>query len=154
METLRNALADGTIDAIQSGHMPRSREKKMDDLDVSPFGGASLETTLATTITYMVAEQLIDWKTAIDRLSTAPARIAGVPGGTLKPGATADIVIIDPAATWTVDGTRFRSNCISSPLEGHSLQGRATHTIVGGEIRYRLQPELEHLAWSVTANRF
>ena len=146
VETLRNALADGTIDAIQSGHMPRSREKKMDDLDLSPFGEASLETTLATTITYMVAKQLIDWKTAIERLSTAPARIAGVPGGTLKPGVPADIVIIEPEATWTVDGTRFRSNCISSPLDGHTLQGKATHTIVGGEIRYRLQPELEHLA--------
>ena len=146
VETLRHALADGTIDAIQSGHMPRSREKKMDDLDLSPFGGSALETTLATTITYMINQQLIDWKAAINRLSTAPARIAGVDGGSLKPGATADIVIIDPDASWKVDGNHFRSHCISSPLDGEQLHGRATHTIVGGEIRYRLNPDLDHLA--------
>ena len=146
VETLRKAVADGTIDAIQSGHMPRSREKKMDDLDLSPFGGAALETTLATTITYMIDEQLLDWSAAVDRLSTAPAKIAGIAGGSLRPGSAADIVIIDPNQNWTVDGTQFRSHCISSPLDGHSLRGRATHTIVGGEIRYRLRPELQHIA--------
>ena len=146
VETLRKAVADGTIDAIQSGHMPRSREKKMDDLDLSPFGGAALETTLATTITYMIDEQLLDWSAAVDRLSTAPAKIAGIAGGSLRPGSAADIVIIDPNQNWTVNGTQFRSHCISSPLDGHSLRGRATHTIVGGEIRYRLRPELQHIA--------
>ena len=146
VETLQKAVADGTIDAIQSGHMPRSREKKMDDLDLSPFGGAALETTLATTITYMIDKQLLDWSAAVDRLSTAPAKIAGIAGGSLRPGSAADIVIIDPNQNWTVNGTQFRSNCISSPLDGHSLRGRATHTIVGGEIRYRLRPELQHIA--------
>jgi dihydroorotase len=120
VETLRAAVADGTIDAIQSGHMPRSREKKMNDLDQSPFGAATLETTLATVITYLVFEGVIDWPTAIDRLSTTPARIA----------------IIDPNAQWTVDGTKFRSHCISSPLDGHDLRGQVSHTIVGGEIRF------------------
>lgn len=136
VETLRNAVADGTIDAIQSGHMPRSREKKMNDLDLSPSGAASLETTLATVITFMIADGVIDWKGAIDRLSTAPARIAGIEGGTLAIGARADIAIIDPDHAWTVDGTKFRSHCISSPLDGHELKGRVTQTIVGGEVRY------------------
>lgn len=136
VETLRAAVADGTIDAIQSGHMPRSREKKMNDLDLSPFGAATLETTLSTVITYMVAEGVIDWSMAIDRLSTAPARIAGIAGGSLAVGAAADIAIIDPNLKWTVDGTKFRSHCISSPLDGHDLRGRVSHTIVGGEIRY------------------
>ena len=145
VDTLRNAVADGTIDAIQSGHMPRSREKKMDDLDLSPFGEASLETTLSTVITHMVNTEILDWSTAIERLSTAPARIAGIPGGTLTVGSAADIVIIDPEDSWTVDGTRFRSHCISSPLEGQPLQGRATHTIVGGAVRFRLRPEPQHL---------
>ncbi len=139
VETLRAAVADGTIDAIQSGHMPRSREKKMNDLDLSPFGAATLETTLSTVITYMVAEGLIDWAAAIDRLSTAPARIAGVAGGSLAVGSPADIVIIDPNLQWTVDGTKFRSHCVSSPLDGHDLRGRVSHTIVGGAIRYCLE---------------
>ena len=146
VETLRSAVADGTIDAIQSGHMPRSREKKMNDLDLSPFGAATLETTLATIIAYMIDEGVMDWSAAIDRLSTAPARIAGIEGGTLACGAAADIVIIDPDQTWTVDGTKFRSRCISSPLDGHRLKGLVTHTIVGGIVRFRRSPELQHLA--------
>jgi len=146
VETLRNAVADGTIDAIQSGHMPRSREKKMDDLDLSPFGEASLETTLSAVITHMIEAKILDWSTAIDRLSTAPARIAGIAGGTLTVGAKADIVIIDPEDTWTVDGSKFRSHCISSPLDGQTLKGRASHTIVGGAVRFRRRPERQHLA--------
>lgn len=137
VETLRRAVADGTIDAIQTGHMPRSREKKMNDLDQAPFGAASLETTLATIITYMIKEGSIDWLAALDRLSTAPARIAGVPGGTLAVAAPADIVVIDPDATWIVDGNQFRSRCNSSPLDGITLQGKVTHTIVAGAIRFR-----------------
>jgi dihydroorotase len=146
VDTLRKAVADGTIDAIQTGHMPRSREKKMDDLNQSPFGAAALETTLSTVITYMIDEGVIDWPTAIDRLSTTPARIAGIEGGTLAVGAPADIAIIDPREAWTVDGTAFRSRCISSPLDGHRLKGRVTHTLVRGCTRFRLRPELEHLA--------
>lgn len=136
VETLQQAVADGTIDAIQSGHMPRSREKKMNDLDLSPFGAATLETTLATMITYMVSAGIIDWLQAIDRMSTAPARIAGIDGGTLKPGSPGDLVIIDPNVEWTVKGSEFKSNCIHSPLDGLTLKGQATHTVVGGEVRY------------------
>ncbi len=136
IETLQNAVADGTIDAIQSGHMPRSREKKMNDLDLSPFGAATLETTLATLITFLIDKGLLDWSQTIDRLSTAPAKIAGIEGGTLRIGDTADIVIIDPEVQWIVDTSQFRSRCDSSPLDGHSLRGRVTHTIVGGEIRF------------------
>ena len=146
VETLRKAVADGTIDAIQSGHMPRSREKKMNDLDATPFGAATLETTLATIITYMINEGALDWSTAINRLSTMPAKIAGVPGGTLVEGAVADIAIIDPHDPWTVDGADFRSHCISSPLDGHALVGRVTHTIVGGTIRHQLQDESQDMA--------
>jgi len=146
VETLCAAVADGTIDAIQSGHMPRSREKKMNDLDLSPFGASSLETTLATVITYLIDTNKISWLTAIDRLSTAPARIAGVPGGTLAVGSIADIAIIDPEATWTVDPSQFRSGGVSSPLDGVSLRGRVTHALVAGVVRYRMAPERNHLA--------
>lgn len=139
VEALRHAVADGTIDAIESGHMPRAREKKNDDLDLAPFGAATLETTLATVATYLVGERVFDWSAAIDRLSTTPARIAGVDGGTLRVGSAGDVVIIDPHETWTVDASQFRSLCQSSPLDGHDLFGRVTHTIVDGMIRYRLR---------------
>lgn len=136
IETLQNAVADGTIDAIQSGHMPRSREKKMNDLDIAPFGAATLETTLSTVITFLIDRGVIDWVAAIDRLSTAPARIAGVSGGSLAVGAAADVVVIDPSVTWTVDPIQFHSRCVSNPLAGHQLRGRVTHTIVGGQFRF------------------
>ena len=137
VETLRGAVADGTIDAIQSGHMPRSREKKIADLDLAPFGQTSLETTLATIVTYLINESVVDWSTAIDRLSTTPAAIAGVAAGTLRPESPADVILVDPTRKWTVDSTRFHSKCFSSTLEGHELTGVVTHAIVGGEIRHQ-----------------
>ncbi len=136
VEMLREAVASGIIDAIQSGHMPRSQEKKMNDLDQSPFGAAALETALATVATYMIEPGLMNWSQMIDRMSTAPARIAGIPGGTLAIGAAADVTIIDPQARWTVDASAFRSNCLSSPLDGRQLVSRVTHTIVAGQIAF------------------
>ena len=93
----------------------------------------------------MINQQLIDWKTAINDSRRLRAD-CGSRWWFLETGATADIVIIDPDASWKVDGNHFRSHCISSPLDGEQLHGRATHTIVGGEIRYRLNPDLDHLA--------
>ncbi len=136
VETLREAVANGIIDAIQSGHMPRSQEKKMNDLDLSPFGAATLETSLSTVATYMVVPGLMNWSQVIDRMSTAPARIAGISGGTLAIGAAADIAIIDPMARWTVDASQFRSICTTSPLHGREMVARVTHTIVAGQIAF------------------
>ncbi|MDB4339137.1 amidohydrolase family protein, partial [Rubripirellula sp.] len=78
----------------------------------------------------------MDWMTAIDRLSTAPAKIAGVQGGTLKVSSAADVVVIDPSSRWTVDGNQFVSRCNSSTLDGYQLDGIVRLTIVDGEIRH------------------
>ncbi|MEM6690808.1 MAG: dihydroorotase [Planctomycetota bacterium] len=134
IDALVAAIADGTIDAIQSGHMPRAREKKMNDLDQSPFGLASLETTLASTATLLIKTGQMDWSAAIERLSTAPARIAGIPGGSLAVGQAADIAVIDPEANWTVSGQKFASLCPSTPLDGLNLTSRVEHTIVAGKV--------------------
>lgn len=134
--TLCQAVKDKTIDAIQSGHMPRSREKMMDDLDRSPFGISSLETALATAATALVRTGIMDWMDLIERMSTRPAEIAGLDAGTLGVGRPGDAVVIDPNAGWKVDPSQFRSICISTPLAGMELFGRVKHTIVGGEIRF------------------
>jgi len=136
IETLRDSIVDGTIDALQSGHMPRADEKKMDDLDSSPFGQSSLETSLAVAITELVHTGLIDWLTLVRRMSTAPAEIAGIPAGSLKNGAAGDVVIIDPAKRWTVDPTLFASHCRSTPLAGVDLYGKVRTTIVGGDVKF------------------
>lgn len=136
VETLQHAVADGTIDAIQSGHMPRAREKKGNDLDSAPFGAATLETTLSATITDMVRTGILSWTRAIECLSSNPARIAKLNAGTLSVGAPADVVIIDADANWTVRPDDFESKCHSSPMEGRTLYGRVRTTIVGGRMLY------------------
>ena len=145
VKMLREALASGVIDAIESGHMPRSREKKNNDLDLSPFGAATLETVLATIITDLVRPGVLTWTRAVECLSTNPAQIAcltgTVPGiGTLAVGATADVAVIDPDRRWTVDAAEFRSHCKSSPVDGRELIGRVSHTIVAGRLKYSLEP--------------
>ncbi|MCC9602995.1 dihydroorotase [Stieleria sp. JC731] len=139
VSTLCQAVKDKTIDAIQSGHMPRSREKMMNDLDESPFGMSSLETSFATAATALVRSGILDWVELIDRMSTRPAQIAGIDAGTLKVGSNADIVIIDPNAGWKVDPSQFRSTCISTPFEGMELIGRVCKTLVEGEVRFQYQ---------------
>lgn len=136
VESLQQAVADGTIDAIQSGHMPRAREKKGNDLELAPFGAATLETTLAATLTDMIRPETLSWSRAIECLSTHPARIAKINAGTLGIGAPADVTVIDPAAAWIVRPSEFLSRCQSSPMEGRELFGRVTHTIVGGRILF------------------
>jgi len=145
IEILCQAVADGTIDAIQSGHMPRAREKKMNDLDQAPFGAATLETSLAVVATQLVHTGLMSWSTAIERMSLAPAKIAGLEAGSLAVGGPADVTIIDPEEIWTIDASRFLSSCQSSPHDGEQVRGRVVYTIVGGEVRYTRRPALEHL---------
>jgi dihydroorotase len=70
----------------------------------------------------------------IERMSCAPARVWGLPGGTLAPGAPGDVTVFDPAATWTVDPKRFRSKGRNTPWAGTTLTGAARLTIVGGGV--------------------
>jgi dihydroorotase len=72
-------------------------------------------------------------------MSTLPARILGVDRGTLRPGAVADITVIDPELEWKVDVKAFQSKSVNSPFDGWSLRGRAVATIVAGRVKYRLE---------------
>ncbi|MCC9657507.1 dihydroorotase [Rhodopirellula halodulae] len=141
VEALQKAVADGVIDAIESGHMPRAHEKKANDLDLAPFGASALETTLSAVATDLIEAGILDWRRAIECLSVAPARIAGVSGGSLTIGENADVTVIDPNASWNVDPREFRSRCRSSPMAGRTLSARVTHTLVDGRLKFQLQPE-------------
>jgi dihydroorotase len=127
-------LADGTIDVISSGHAPRASEKKMQELDLAPFGMVSLQTTLAMVITWLIAPGKLDWPSAIARLATNPAKILGIPKGTLAIGADADVVVIDPDARWTVDRKQLRKSS-NTPLLGKELTGKVTSVVVCGEVK-------------------
>jgi dihydroorotase len=131
-----DGLVDGTIDVIASGHTPRASEKKMLDLDLAPFGMVGLETTLSLVITKLIEPGHLDWTTALEKMSVNPARVLGIEKGTLQIDADADVTIIDPTIEWKVDSSRFRSRSSNTPLDGATLKGRASHVIVGGELKF------------------
>jgi dihydroorotase len=136
VESLLAGLADGTIDVIASGHAPRAVEKKMRELDQAPFGMNLLEMTLALVNMHLIVPGLLDWPAAIARLACNPARILGIPKGTLRPGADADIAVINPQARWTVASRQLRSKSDNAPLCGIELLGRVDHVVVGGVLRF------------------
>ncbi len=130
-------LQDGTLDVIVSGHAPRAAEKKMLELDLAPFGMSSLETLLGLVGKFLIEPGFLDWPAAVAKLSLHPARILGQPDkGTLRPGAEADVTIIDPHRTWQVDPARFLSKSSNTAFAGYSLRSAAEHTIVGGELKW------------------
>ena len=131
-------LMDGTIDCIATDHAPHAREKKMLELDRAPFGILGLETAVGLAVTRLVEPGRIGWQRLVEAMSTLPARILGINRGTLRPGALADITLIDPALTWRVDAAAFASNSVNSPFHGLTLHGRAVATIVAGRVKYRL----------------
>ena len=138
IEAIIAGLVDGTIDCIATDHAPHAREKKMLELDRAPFGILGLETAVGLSVTRLVATGRIGWPRLIEAMSTLPAQILGINRGTLRPGAVADITLIDPKLSWRVDVASFRSKSVNSPFDGWTLQGRAVTTIVGGRVKYRL----------------
>lgn len=138
VEACIEGLKDGTIEVICTDHAPHALEKKMQELDVAPFGIVGLETCLPLTITQLIEPGHLTWEQAIRKLTINPARILGVDKGTLRPGADADVTIIDPTTVWTVDPQKFRSKSKNSPFGGWEMTGRAVMTIVGGKVRYQL----------------
>lgn len=134
---LVEALADGTLDAIATDHAPHAPHEKQQEFDRAPFGIIGLETALALGLRLVQAGQL-SLARLVDALSCSPARIFGLPGGTLAPGALADITVFDPEAEWVYDAARGESLSRNSPFHGWKLRGRAVHTIVGGRLVYSL----------------
>jgi len=136
VEALREGLADGTIDAVASDHAPHSLEEKQVEFDAAPPGAIGLETLLPVTLTHLVAPGSITLTRAIELLSVSPARILGLPGGTLAVGAPADVTVFDPERRWKVTEDWFRSRSKNSPFIGHILAGRVTLTVRGGGIAF------------------
>jgi dihydroorotase len=130
---LREALADGTIDAIATDHAPHSSIEKEVEFEQAANGVIGLETAVALAVELVNAGVLTAAKLVM-RLSAGPAKVLGLPGGSLAPGSPADVTIIDPKAAWTCDPTRFRSKARNTPFAGRTMRGRAVLTVVGGNI--------------------
>ncbi len=138
MEACIQGLVDGSIDAIATDHAPHAAERKQREINVAPFGIIGLETALPLAIETLVDSKLLTWAQLIEKLSFNPARILRIPKGTLQTGVDADVTVIDPDLEWEFTLDEIHSKSKNSPYIGRKLKGRATMTIVSGEIRYQL----------------
>lgn len=135
IEAIKEALADGTIDAIATDHAPHTEQEKS-DFERAPNGVTGLETSLAVGLTHLVRTNIIPLSKLIYIMSTAPAKILRINAGTLKEGAPADIVIFDENQEWTVDPVKLHSRSKNTPFAGHTLTGRVKYTICAGKTVY------------------
>jgi len=129
-------LVDGTIDCIASDHAPHSSEDKDCEFDMAPSGMIGLETTLGLVKTFLIDKGYLGWADAIRKMTSNPARIFGLPGGTLAAGSPADITIIDPDKKWKVKAENFRSRSQNSPFLGWTLSAKVYRSILGGRVVY------------------
>ena len=136
VDAVKAGLADGTLDAIATDHAPHAPEFKDLPFDLAPPGMLGLETALALAIT----ELELPLARILGLLSWQPAAIAGLgpaggggQGGPIEPGAAANLCVIDPAATWTVDPMALASRSRNTPYAGRTLTGRVRHTVFRGE---------------------
>jgi dihydroorotase len=130
------AVRDGTIEAIATDHAPHASVEKLCEYDQAAFGITGFETALGALGRLVEAGEL-ELTTVIERLTTGPCRIFGLPYGTLRPGAAADVVVFDPAARWTVRAEELVSKGKNSPYLGQTLVGRVVATLFGGEVVYQ-----------------
>jgi len=131
---VKEGLRDGTIDAIATDHAPHARTDKEVEFEYAASGIAGLETALPLSLK-LVEEGILTLEQLIRLMSTNPAGILRVHGGTLAPGAAADITVIDLNREWTVVPSLLRSQGKNTPFSGWTLKGRAVMTMVGGEMK-------------------
>jgi dihydroorotase len=136
-DAMLEGLVDGTIDTIATDHAPHHADEKMVEFDRAPFGIVGLETAVPLVFDRLVHSGKISVRRAIELLSTSPARVMGIPGGTLTDGAPADVTIIDPDRTQTVDAAALKSRSKNTPFHGWTLRGGIMMTLVGGRVVHR-----------------
>jgi dihydroorotase len=135
---IKEGLKDGALDAIASDHAPHSSLEKEVEFQAAAFGLIGLETSLGLSLR-LVHDGVLSLSQLVAKMSTNPARILGVPGGSLKVGAPADLTLMDLNREWTVEANTFASKSRNCPFNGWTLKGRAVMTIVGGKLVSREQ---------------
>jgi len=131
---LRDGVRDGTVDVFATDHAPHTAQEKSGDLRSAAVGFSGLEIAIGA---FALAVPNLSLERFVTLLSTNPARILHVEGGTLRVGASADVTIFADRP-WAVDPTVFASKGKSTPFSGRTFPRRAVATIVGGELRWRL----------------
>ena len=151
-EALAAGLRDGTIDAVATDHAPHTSTDKACTMQEAAFGISGLETAFGL-LNSLVDRGDIDLPTLVERLTRGPAKVLGVVStgnspewvqgkpwiGTLKPGASGDVTVIDPEAEWVVDSSTFASKGHNTPVDGVTLKGQVVKTVVGGRLVHDMQ---------------
>jgi dihydroorotase len=132
---LVEALRSGVIDTVVSDHDPQDVETKRLPFAEAAPGAIGIETMLAASLR-LVHSGNIALPTLLRAMSTRPAELLGLPGGTLRPGSPADVVVFDPDAPWVLDRAELKSKCKNTPFDEARLSGRVTRTIVAGRTVY------------------
>lgn len=136
MEALIKGLQDDIMDVISTDHAPHSAEEKAKDLEHAPFGIVGLETSVALTVTNLVKKGYLTPMQMAAKMSYNPAKVLGIPKGTLDEGKIADITIIDPDKEYTIDVNNFESKGKNTPFDGYKVSGEVEYTILNGKIVY------------------
>lgn len=139
LETLRNGLKNDVFDVISTDHAPHSAEEKSRSIETAPFGIVGSETAVALTMTELVHTGLINYMQMAEKMSYGPARVLGIPKGTLNEGAVADITIIDPDREYEIDADSFVSMGKNTPFNGYKAKGMVVRTIVAGKTAYKYE---------------
>jgi dihydroorotase len=133
-QAVLQGLADGTLDVLATDHAPHHYDEKEQAFEDAPFGIVGVETAFGLAYTHLVLAGVLDLPALIDRMSVTPARVMGLPGGTLLVGSPADVTVFDPDATWTVEPRKFLSKSRNTPFSGWELTGKPTMTVVEGKV--------------------
>ena len=135
-DAMLQGIVDGSVDVLATDHAPHHYDEKKVEFDHAPFGIVGLETAVPLAFERLIHPGLITLPRLIELMSLNPARILGVPGGTLSEGAAADVTILAPDLPVKVDASRLRSRSKNTPFDGWELRGAPAATIVGGRVLY------------------
>jgi len=129
------AVATGLVDAVMSDHDPQDVENKRLPFAEATPGAIGIETMLVAGLR-LVHNGEIALANLLKAMSTRPAELLGLPGGTLRPGSVADVIVIDLDVPWVLDRAQLKSKCKNTPFDEARLQGRVVRTIVSGRTAY------------------
>lgn len=138
-EALRQALADGIVDCVATDHAPHAEQDKCCEFAAARPGMLGLETALSVVVETMVRPGLLDWRGVARVMSERPAEIVGLDdqGRPIAEGEPANLVLVDPETTWTVEGGDLASIASNTPYQAMTLPGRVTTTLLRGRITAR-----------------
>jgi dihydroorotase len=142
VNSLQEALVDGTIDAIATDHAPHTIEDKEKEFDYAPFGVIGMESAFAILYSELVSRGVIDLRRLLELLSSGPARVLGLQppdyGAGIVEGARADLVLLEVEKDWTLDAFSFASKGRNCPFHGRRVKGRVRNTLKNGKVAFRL----------------